>query len=616
MSILRHVKHHVDRNQSQPHIESTTIKALKQHPGVEITSTDKTNKFALCKPGYIDRKREELVSDRNTYKLEARDPTPTIEKDANDLWTKICRRRNLPNQDLNSLKSHWSKPSELKVTLKDHKAGFPNCKGRPIQPVQGQATEKLDWIASLILQQLLVFVPTHLSSSQDLRQRLHTIQPSIPSDAIHFSLDVVSLYPNCPTTFESGIDHVTAFIQQHQDNINMYSLKPIDIAEMLNFTFQNTITRVRDKCYRQTQGIAMGSHSGAAYSIIVLNHYEQIAFHQLADKFLHAFRYIDDFYVIVDNTDTMNSFFNIMNDLHPQLHFTIELPNPSGSLPFLDMSITLTNGHFNFQHFQKSTHCGRYLHWSSSHPPRTKINIIRTETTRIIENCNKSLEIAAPFLKNLESQLLASAYPPHIVNKHISAISREYRSGGTRTPPNRSARGSNHSVPERNLLRIPYIDPTLSRLINKEILKVNLPIWLVEQVSPPLQARLTMYHKKSNYGTCGGCSMCDELGKNCSTRFVVYKITCELCSEVYVGKTYRPIRVRLKEHNSSARLGNRRTAAGEHLLDNHPQIAGTGVDPFKDRRILRVTSNRLDLLNAELQEIERVRPTINTQHSR
>ena len=110
--------------------------------------------------------------------------------------------------------------------------------------------------------------------------------------------------------------------------------------------------------------------------------------------------------------------------------------------------------------------------------------------------------------------------------------------------------------------------------------------------------------------------MCDELGKNCSTRFVVYKITCELCSEVYVGKTYRPIRVRLKEHNSSARLGNRRTAAGEHLLDNHPQIAGTGVDPFKDRRILRITSNRLDLLNAELQEIERVRPTINTQHSR
>ena len=110
--------------------------------------------------------------------------------------------------------------------------------------------------------------------------------------------------------------------------------------------------------------------------------------------------------------------------------------------------------------------------------------------------------------------------------------------------------------------------------------------------------------------------MCDELGKNCATRFVVYQISCELCSGAYVGKTYRPIKVRLKEHNSSARLGNRRTAAGEHILDNHPGIAGTGVDPFKHRKILRITNNRLDLLNAELQEIEKQRPSINTQHRR
>ena len=169
---------------------------------------------------------------------------------------------------------------------------------------------------------------------------------------------------------------------------------------------------------------------------------------------------------------------------------------------------------------------------------------------------------------------------------------------------------------DKNLLRVPFVDPILSRLINKEVRRNHIPIWLVEYVSPTLQNRLITYNKKSNYGSCRGCRLCVELSHNCATRFVVYQLTCELCHGVYIGKTYRPINVRLKEHNSSVRLGNMRTAAGEHVLQHHPEIAGTGVDPFTERRIIRVTSNRLDLLNAELQEIARSRPSINTQYRR
>ena len=175
---------------------------------------------------------------------------------------------------------------------------------------------------------------------------------------------------------------------------------------------------------------------------------------------------------------------------------------------------------------------------------------------------------------------------------------------------------SNVDNGEKHLLRVPSIDPILSRLIQREVRQHPSPIWLIEHVSPTLQNRLTTYHKKSDYGRCGGCTVCEELGVNCATRFAIYQLTCELCHESYIGKTYRPIKQRLKEHNSSARLGNRRTAAGDHILDAHPEIAGTGVDPFTRRRILRVTTNRLDLLNAELQAIARVGPKINTQYRR
>ena len=617
MSVLHHVNQHIAKYKSRTSSDIATIRALKEHPHIDITTTDKTKKFALCNPGYIDTKREELVSDQSTYKHEPIDPTAKIEKDANALWSRICNRRDFSKQDLTLFKSFWSRPSELKVSLKDHKSTFPNCKGRPIQPVQGQATEKLDWIASLILQQLLNFVPTHISSSQVLRDRLRHLQPSLPVDTIHFSLDVESLYPSCPTSLDGGINHVINFIQLHMDNINMYGLQPMDIADLLNFTFKNTLTRIKDKLYRQIQGVAMGSHSGAAYSILVLNHYEQLAFSQLQSKFLQVFRYIDDYYILTDSIETKDTLFSLMNDLHPNLNFTIEMPNTSSSLNFLDMSITLSNGSFNFLHYQKDTHSGRYLHWTSAHPPRTRINIIRTETARIIENCNRSLLKAAPFLQQLEHQLRASMYPLHIIKKHISAICNQYRTGNQRQQlAHRPSLRNSQATQDKNLLRVPYIDPILSRLIQKEVRRHNTQIWLVEHVSPTLQSRLVTYNKQSSYGSCNGCPTCAELGRSCTTRYVVYQLTCELCSKIYIGKTYRPIITRLKEHNSSARLGNRRTAAGEHVLDDHPEIAGTGVDPFKQRKVLRVTSNRLDLLNAELQEIARRCPSINTQHRR
>ena len=370
----------------------------------------------------------------------------------------------------------------------------------------------------------------------------------------------------------------------------MYGLEPSDIAEILTFVFSNTVTRIEDQLYRQIQGVAMGSHCGAAYAILLLNHYEQIALSRFPDKFLRVFRYIDDYFIIADSPETRDALFATMNSLHPRLKFTLETPNSNGSLIFLDMSVSLNNGAFQFDHYQKETHSGRYLHWKSAHPPRTKINIIRTETSRIIENCGRSMSKAAHHLEKLQHQLRASDYPNHIIQKHMEAIRRSYQSNGRHSQhsgSNNSRRRSfqrmenprrtdNDTNIDKNLLRVPFVDPILSRLINKEVRRNHIPIWLVEYVSPTLQNRLITYNKKSNYGSCRGCRLCVELSHNCATRFVVYQLTCELCHGVYIGKTYRPINVRLKEHNSSVRLGNMRTAAGEHVLQHHPEIGGTG----------------------------------------
>eukprot|EP00116_Pleurobrachia_bachei_P013717 sb/3473979/ len=68
---------------------------------------------------------------------------------------------------------------------------------------------------------------------------------------------------------------------------------------------------------------------------------------------------------------------------------------------------------------------------------------------------------------------------------------------------------------------------------------------------------------------------------NVRERYVVYQVTCTSCDNMYIGETTRPVISRMREHESSTRLGNRRTPLGEHLLDEHPHLVSGGAGHFE-----------------------------------
>ena len=71
-----------------------------------------------------------------------------------------------------------------------------------------------------ILQQLLQFVPLHLTDTADFLQKLRRFwgERSVPQNAIFFSIDVVNLYGSIPV--DDAIEAVRESLEKNQASID------------------------------------------------------------------------------------------------------------------------------------------------------------------------------------------------------------------------------------------------------------------------------------------------------------------------------------------------------------------------------------------------------------
>ena len=97
----------------------------------------------------------------------------------------------------------------------------------------------------------------------------------------------------------------------------------------------------------------------------------------------------------------------------------------------------------------------------------------------------------------------------------------------------------------------------------------------------------------------------------------IYKLSCSDCPEFYIGQMYRPISLRIKEHEASYCLnniydsatGNIKSAPAKHARDNQHLINFNSVE------ILTTTSSRQCLNLLEHAAIVTLDPPLNRQHS-
>ena len=160
------------------------------------------------------------------------------------------------------------------------------------------------------------------------------------------------------------------------------------------------------------------------------------------------------------------------------------------------------------------------------------------------------------------------------------------------------------------LFQIDFISDSCNRKINKIIKNYDFKINLVSKPAKYLKHCLGTGQNSKKHDNC---EICQKLPENfkCDDRFLVYKFTCEICGQFYIGETCRPFKLRFAEHMRSLRSKNKVSALAEHAYNFHN---GNMTMQNFHLDIVKKCVNPLETRLSEATAIDRFRPPLNRRH--
>ena len=332
----------------------------------------------------------------------------------------------------------------------------------------------------------------------------------------------------------------------------------------------------------------MGAHYSPPFAIIFISFIEQKALKTLRESFdlnprIYA-RYIDDIIVgpFYPNDLILNSkFLEVFNGVHNDIQFTIEIPDKV--LNFLDISIEEKHNAVSYGWYIKEQHSGIYLNKSSHLPNHVKRNYITNSINYVQKRCSDPEK----------SKIAIETFKNNCRNNGFS--DKDF----TVDKSNKNKKKKQYTKYKANLTLDFVSDRTnkqIHKLMDKYDIKANL-------ISKPNKSLSSALNNKSKNEKHKNCHLCNVLNSNyrCNDRFIVYKFTCKLCTEFYIGKSSRPFYLRYAEHRNSINAGNKVSALSDHLLQKHQSHTGS-IDYF-DVQIIDKCRDPVDTTFSESRQI-------------
>ena len=332
-----------------------TIKSIRADESIALVPTDKTSRMiALNKMEYDDMLHAATLSTGN-FKITKKIQPTTQRAYFNKSITKIANKYTTSNptisNSLSKLKCSNPVPSSPYVLPKNHKIG--PLKVRPIVAALDCRGNKLSKFMSNKLNSLMPFIPSFIKDANDLLNKLNDTDLSLVTSFGCF--DVVNLYGSIPRikrstedfdlkdaikTFYSDFAHYDLFLSK---------LHVEDFCELVDLSISKDTILYHEQHFTQQNGISMGSPIAPQLAIIYMHYVEQQI---LASNpsILKWWRYIDDIFVLVEN--------DVTSKLLQPIKLTLEQPNQSNFLPFLDIEISIHHGTFESKLYMKPQHSG------------------------------------------------------------------------------------------------------------------------------------------------------------------------------------------------------------------------------------------------------------------
>ena len=107
----------------------------------------------------------------------------------------------------------------------------------------------------------------------------------------------------------------------------------------------------------------------------------------LGDGLLWLYRYIDDLCLVVRDDIPDECLVSNAESFHDNLKFTVSEPAVSGATIFLDLELTVAEGHLQFDLHRKPMNLYLYVPADSGHHRSVKASLIKGECTRLARRC-------------------------------------------------------------------------------------------------------------------------------------------------------------------------------------------------------------------------------------
>ena len=606
--VLRTFKHHKTDNSNTTKEEISALIGLKKDSSVIIKPSDKCKGFVvLDKSDYVE-KAKNILGDRDNYEELKRNPVPRVEALTKRTLKQVASNK-LDDNVIHDLTPNHSRIPLFYGLPKDHKPGVPL---RPVISACGGPTEKTSCLIERILNQLLKYVPTHLWDTRHFLDQLNEYQQkhTMPSSVIFFSIDVVNLYGSIP--IDEAVEAVREKLQVHSADINMFGLTPDDVCTLLDQCLRNNVFRFGEEFYKQRVGVAMGNPCAPPVAILFLDRLEKQALQNWTLKPNLLLRYIDDYGGIwTHGEEALKDFLSYLNSIHPTVKFTMEYSKPDSSVPYLDTLVSVIpigdKAFLATELYIKPTNSGIVLHFHSAHPSSTKISMARNQFKRaLLVSSDKDREEKS--VSKMWNLLLSNGYPKHILKRTL----REAKIPSTK-------QGSKKKDADVDgFLTLPYVDEKLSKRVKSVVRKSGMNIRLAWRNNKKLKNVLvnSAISPPPCPGASRGCHCCKcGLAGRCTTKNVVYRISCTLCKDrpaIYIGESKRPIRLRFNEHVRNMLNASPDTPLGDHFREAHGQLS---VDRGGDLPLtVEVVYQAVDYPDRKIAEsvlIRDLEPTLN-----
>ncbi|XP_062914076.1 uncharacterized protein LOC134351618 [Mobula hypostoma] len=358
--------------------ERSALHSFRTNPNLTIKPADKGGAVVVCRTDLYLAEAQRQLADTSSYLPLDHDPTKEHQAMVSHTIIDFIHSGNLPSTATNLIVP-TPRTSRFYLLPKIHK---PACPGRPIVSACSCPTELISAYLDTVLSPLVQSLPTYVHDTSHALKLFNDFKFPGPHRFI-FTMDVQSLYTSIP--HQEGLKALRFFLDSRPNQLPSTTTL-LRLAELVR-TLNNF--SLGSSHFLQTKGVAMGTRMGPSYACLFVGFVEQSMFQSYSGICPPPFlRHIDDCTDAASCTHAeLVDFINFASNFHPALKFTWSISDIS--LPFLDLSVSISGDSLSTDVYYKPTDSHSYLDYSSSHPVSCKNVIPFLQFLRLRRICSQ-----------------------------------------------------------------------------------------------------------------------------------------------------------------------------------------------------------------------------------